>query len=104
MWPCFHCKETPQPDAAELPLQEDRDEGEEKEEKREEQTVEHKEADGSIQPAGDWLKEQEEESSDWPRERVCHTHERAIPIQQTVEALDITEEGEWKHSQGYVHE
>uniref|UniRef100_A0A3B4YD80 DNA 3'-5' helicase n=1 Tax=Seriola lalandi dorsalis TaxID=1841481 RepID=A0A3B4YD80_SERLL len=32
-------------------------------------------------------------STDWPRERVCHTHERAIPIQQTVEALDITEEG-----------
>uniref|UniRef100_A0A7N8XHS8 DNA 3'-5' helicase n=1 Tax=Mastacembelus armatus TaxID=205130 RepID=A0A7N8XHS8_9TELE len=35
----------------------------------------------------------EEDSSDWPRERVCHTHERAIPIQETVEALDITEEG-----------
>ncbi|XP_076610856.1 ATP-dependent DNA helicase Q4 [Chaetodon auriga] len=35
----------------------------------------------------------EEEGSDWPRERVCHTHERAIPIQETVEALDITEEG-----------
>ncbi|XP_028317453.1 ATP-dependent DNA helicase Q4 isoform X2 [Gouania willdenowi] len=34
-----------------------------------------------------------EESCDWPRERVCHTHERAIPIQQTVETLDITEEG-----------
>ncbi|XP_076157916.1 ATP-dependent DNA helicase Q4 [Alosa pseudoharengus] len=26
-------------------------------------------------------------------ERVCHTHERAIPMQDTVEALDITEEG-----------
>ncbi|KAG9355410.1 hypothetical protein JZ751_000248 [Albula glossodonta] len=25
--------------------------------------------------------------------RVCHTHERAVPIQDTVEALDITEEG-----------
>uniref|UniRef100_A0AAY4E411 DNA 3'-5' helicase n=1 Tax=Denticeps clupeoides TaxID=299321 RepID=A0AAY4E411_9TELE len=25
--------------------------------------------------------------------RVCHTHERAIPIQETVEALDISEEG-----------
>ncbi|XP_039593277.1 ATP-dependent DNA helicase Q4 isoform X2 [Polypterus senegalus] len=25
--------------------------------------------------------------------RVCHTHERAVPIQETVEALDITEEG-----------
>uniref|UniRef100_A0A7N8YLM4 DNA 3'-5' helicase n=1 Tax=Mastacembelus armatus TaxID=205130 RepID=A0A7N8YLM4_9TELE len=34
-----------------------------------------------------------QEISDWPRERVCHTHERAIPIQETVEALDITEEG-----------
>lgn len=27
-------------------------------------------------------------------QRVCHTHERAIPMQDTVEALDITEEGE----------
>uniref|UniRef100_A0A3B4ZMU2 DNA 3'-5' helicase n=1 Tax=Stegastes partitus TaxID=144197 RepID=A0A3B4ZMU2_9TELE len=36
---------------------------------------------------------QEVESSHWPKERVCHTHERAIPIQETVEALDITEEG-----------
>ncbi|XP_056597984.1 ATP-dependent DNA helicase Q4 [Triplophysa dalaica] len=25
-------------------------------------------------------------------QRVCHTHERAIPMQETVEALDITEE------------
>uniref|UniRef100_A0A8C4T3W2 DNA 3'-5' helicase n=1 Tax=Erpetoichthys calabaricus TaxID=27687 RepID=A0A8C4T3W2_ERPCA len=25
--------------------------------------------------------------------RVCHTHERAVPIQETVEAHDITEEG-----------
>uniref|UniRef100_A0A3Q3JA18 DNA 3'-5' helicase n=1 Tax=Monopterus albus TaxID=43700 RepID=A0A3Q3JA18_MONAL len=41
-------------------------------------------------PLGVW---HEEESRDWSRERVCHTHERAIPIQQTVEALDITEEG-----------
>ncbi|KAM9776242.1 ATP-dependent DNA helicase Q4 isoform X1 [Syngnathus typhle] len=32
-------------------------------------------------------------SSDWPAERVCHTHERAVPIQETVETLDITEEG-----------
>ncbi|XP_006809987.2 ATP-dependent DNA helicase Q4 [Neolamprologus brichardi] len=38
-------------------------------------------------------RDQEEERSDWPRERVCHTHERAIPIQETIEALDITEEG-----------
>lgn len=28
-----------------------------------------------------------------PPPRLCHTHERAIPIQETVEALDITEEG-----------
>ncbi|KAG9278970.1 ATP-dependent DNA helicase Q4 [Astyanax mexicanus] len=26
-------------------------------------------------------------------QRVCHTHERAVPMQETVEALDITEEG-----------
>lgn len=41
----------------------------------------------------DPLKKDEEEVFHWPRERVCHTHERAIPIQETVEALDITEEG-----------
>uniref|UniRef100_A0A3Q2DW61 DNA 3'-5' helicase n=1 Tax=Cyprinodon variegatus TaxID=28743 RepID=A0A3Q2DW61_CYPVA len=35
---------------------------------------------------------QQELWKDWPEERVCHTHERAIPIQETVEALDITEE------------
>lgn len=31
--------------------------------------------------------------------RVCYKHERAVPIQQTVEALDFREEGEeasWK--------
>lgn len=44
---------------------------------------------------------QEEGSSDWPCQRVCHTHERAVPIQQTVEALDITEEG--THCHGVVH-
>ncbi|XP_077404749.1 ATP-dependent DNA helicase Q4 [Vanacampus margaritifer] len=32
-------------------------------------------------------------SFEWPVERVCHTHERAVPIQETVEGLDITEEG-----------
>ncbi|XP_045915441.1 ATP-dependent DNA helicase Q4 isoform X2 [Micropterus dolomieu] len=93
--------QTSHTDAAGLPLQEHKDEGKEKqEEKKEEQTVEHKEADGStkhkdmgVKGAGDWLREQEEENSDWPTERVCHTHERAIPIQQTVETLDITEEG-----------
>lgn len=35
----------------------------------------------------------EDEGSDWPSQRACHTHERAIPMQQTVEALDMTEEG-----------
>ncbi|KAG8005299.1 ATP-dependent DNA helicase Q4 [Nibea albiflora] len=89
-------QETSHPDAAQ-PLQEERAEGKEEEkEKEKEQTVEHKESDGSMKDkdvAGDWLRDQGEESSDWPRERVCHTHERAIPIQETVEALDITEEG-----------
>ncbi|XP_068188939.1 ATP-dependent DNA helicase Q4 isoform X2 [Antennarius striatus] len=48
-----------------------------------------------VEGAGDWLRDQEEveEDGDWPGQRVCHTHERAIPIQQTVETLDITEEG-----------
>ncbi|XP_061670036.1 ATP-dependent DNA helicase Q4 isoform X2 [Syngnathoides biaculeatus] len=32
-------------------------------------------------------------SYEWPSERVCHTHERAVAIQETVETLDITEEG-----------
>uniref|UniRef100_H3C0F9 ATP-dependent DNA helicase Q4 n=1 Tax=Tetraodon nigroviridis TaxID=99883 RepID=H3C0F9_TETNG len=50
------------------------------------QEMKEKEEDGPLGA-------QEEGSSDWPCPRVCHTHERAIPIQQTVEALDITEEG-----------
>lgn len=44
---------------------------------------------------------EEEGSSDWPCRRVCHTHERAVPIQPTVEALDITEEG--TRCRGFVH-
>lgn len=32
--------------------------------------------------------------SDECLQRPCHTHERAIPMQETVEALDITEESE----------
>ncbi|XP_019957451.2 ATP-dependent DNA helicase Q4 isoform X2 [Paralichthys olivaceus] len=79
-----------------LPTQEDGDEGKVKEESKEEQAVKDEGADGlcvEVKAAGDLLKDDREESSDWPRERVCHTHERAIPIQQTVEALDITEEG-----------
>lgn len=53
--------------------------------------------DVEVEEADDRLRNQEEANSDWPRERVCHTHERAIPIQETVEALDITEEGKWQH-------
>nr|XP_033492417.1 ATP-dependent DNA helicase Q4 isoform X1 [Epinephelus lanceolatus] len=90
-------------DEAEQPLQDDGDKGKDKkkkEDKEEEQVVKHEGADGSMKHKdveakgdGDWLRDQEEESSAWPSERVCHTHERAIPIQETVEALDITEEG-----------
>lgn len=94
------------PDSVELPHQEDGDEGKEKEKRTEEQAAKDDEGAGGqfthedveVKAAGDWLQDHEETSSDWPRERVCHTHERAIPIQQTVEALDITEEGKWAHS------
>ncbi|XP_061111178.1 ATP-dependent DNA helicase Q4 [Conger conger] len=37
--------------------------------------------------------DEERGEGDLPPPRVCHTHERAIPIQDMVEALDITEEG-----------
>ncbi|KAK5883538.1 hypothetical protein CesoFtcFv8_019856 [Champsocephalus esox] len=90
-------QESSHPEAAELPLQDCKDEG--KEMQLEEQRVKHEEAEGSIKPKdgesqeADWLKDQEEESIDWPKERVCHTHERAIPMEATVEALDVTEEG-----------
>lgn len=93
----FAARIDPSPsDAAGQPLHDGRDEGEEKEEKKEEQTAEQE---AEAKAAGDWRREQELESSDWPRERVCLTHERAIPIQETVEALDIREEGEWKRTQ-----
>ncbi|KAK7898938.1 hypothetical protein WMY93_019791 [Mugilogobius chulae] len=54
--------------------------------------------DKSFQPqeaaGGDDDTEKEETVTfEWPKERICHTHERAIPVQQTVETLDITEEG-----------
>ena len=29
------------------------------------------------------------------RQRVCYKHERAIPIESTVQDLDLREEGEW---------
>ncbi|XP_035476813.2 ATP-dependent DNA helicase Q4 [Scophthalmus maximus] len=93
-------QETSHPDSAELPIQQDGDKGNKKEEREEDPAVKDEGASGSVKhqdvevkAAGDWLKDDKEESSDWPTERVCHTHERAIPIQQTVEALDITEEG-----------
>nr|XP_040027722.1 ATP-dependent DNA helicase Q4-like [Gasterosteus aculeatus aculeatus]XP_040027723.1 ATP-dependent DNA helicase Q4-like [Gasterosteus aculeatus aculeatus] len=76
-----------------------REDGGDQGEKKNEQTAEQKAAgstrrtDVEAEEAAGWRRDQEEESSDWPRERVCHTHERAIPIQETVEALDITEEG-----------
>nr|XP_015212812.1 PREDICTED: ATP-dependent DNA helicase Q4 [Lepisosteus oculatus] len=49
-------------------------------------------------PPVDASPEQEEQKpetneNDQPVSRVCLTHERAIPIQETVETLDITEEG-----------
>lgn len=59
------------------------DDAEEKEETKEEEEKE-------LAQLG---AEEEGSSSDWPRQRACHTHERAIPIQQTVEALDLAEEG-----------
>ncbi|KAM6974350.1 LOW QUALITY PROTEIN: ATP-dependent DNA helicase Q4 [Tautogolabrus adspersus] len=75
-------------------------EAEGKSEEKEEEAVKQEETDGSIKDedvevkgGGNWLKEQEDDGSDWPTERVCHTHERAIPIDETVEALDITQEG-----------
>ncbi|XP_067111566.1 ATP-dependent DNA helicase Q4 [Osmerus mordax] len=39
------------------------------------------------------VEEEAGRGDDWPSARVCHTHERAIPIAETVETLDITEEG-----------
>ncbi|XP_008299478.1 ATP-dependent DNA helicase Q4 [Stegastes partitus] len=83
-------QETSDLDSAEIPIQEERDEGKEKEENQEDDSK----GDQPVKDEGaDWQKDQEVESSHWPKERVCHTHERAIPIQETVEALDITEEG-----------
>ncbi|XP_009992039.1 PREDICTED: ATP-dependent DNA helicase Q4, partial [Chaetura pelagica] len=38
-------------------------------------------------------KEEEEEGSGAAPRRVCYKHERSIPIQPTVEALDVREEG-----------
>lgn len=62
-------------------------------EEKVEQRVGHEDTEGSGKPQD----MQAMGAGDWPRERTCHTHERAIPIQDTVEALDITEEGEQNH-------
>ncbi|XP_026155318.1 ATP-dependent DNA helicase Q4 isoform X2 [Mastacembelus armatus] len=82
-------RDEPEANAAQLPLQDDMGEEKGKEERKKEQAAKDVGADGPVKHQ----EEGEEDSSDWPRERVCHTHERAIPIQETVEALDITEEG-----------
>lgn len=37
---------------------------------------------------------EEETRRDAGQPRVCYKHERAVPIQRTVEALDFREEGE----------
>lgn len=83
------------------------EQGEEKaKEKEEGKAVDHHEEDGGLKTdeeekdGGDLLRKDGEEGFHWPRERVCHTHERAIPIQETVETLDITEEGKQLDTQG----
>ncbi|XP_077955551.1 ATP-dependent DNA helicase Q4 isoform X1 [Gasterosteus aculeatus] len=92
-------QESSHTDAAGTSPEGQREDGGDQGEKKKEQTAEQKAAgstrrtDVEAEEAAGWRRDQEEESSDWPRERVCHTHERAIPIQETVEALDITEEG-----------
>lgn len=96
----YYCKEFSS-GSVQLPHQEDGDEGTE----NEEQPAKDEGAGGQstyenvgVKAAGDWLQDDDESSGDWPKERVCHTHERAIPIPQTVEALDITEEGKQAHT------
>nr|XP_043909169.1 ATP-dependent DNA helicase Q4 isoform X2 [Solea senegalensis] len=88
------------PASAELQIQDNPEEEKEEVERKEVQTGNGGGAEGSeknqeaeVKAASDGLEDCKEKSYNWPRERVCHTHERAIPIQQTVEALDITEEG-----------
>ncbi|KAI4900356.1 hypothetical protein NFI96_024996 [Prochilodus magdalenae] len=56
------------------------------------------ECEGSLaQHEGEEKQQQRDEmdgsSNGEMKDRVCHTHERAVPMQDTVEALDITEEG-----------
>ncbi|KAK2512622.1 Recql4 [Columba guinea] len=52
--------------------------------------------DGELEDAeiAEFLEEEEDGAAVKPSERrVCYKHERAIPIQETVEALDLREEG-----------
>ncbi|XP_029370262.1 ATP-dependent DNA helicase Q4 [Echeneis naucrates] len=98
-------QETSHCDSVELPVHEGGSEGMEKEEEekkaKEEQATEDEGSDVSVKhvkdvdvkATNDCLRDYKGGSSGWPKERMCHMHERAIPIQQTVEALDITEEG-----------
>lgn len=43
---------------------------------------------------GEDLTTRDTSGSVWPQQRACRTHERAIPIQEVVEALDVPEEGD----------
>ncbi|XP_055081382.1 ATP-dependent DNA helicase Q4 isoform X2 [Periophthalmus magnuspinnatus] len=84
--------DAPQPapvDSTKLPVEDDATVSEP--EARDDKSVQPQEAVGSNVDS-----ESEKERTatfEWPKDRVCHTHERAIPVQQTVETLDITEEG-----------
>ncbi|XP_034016922.1 ATP-dependent DNA helicase Q4 isoform X2 [Thalassophryne amazonica] len=89
-------KVLPPPNVDEASLQQNEKDRKEEGEKKKmpmgaDSSIKHQDKHGMD--TGDWMRDDGVESSDWPRERVCHTHERAIPIQQTLEALDITEEG-----------
>ncbi|XP_059899417.1 ATP-dependent DNA helicase Q4 isoform X2 [Gadus macrocephalus] len=93
--------EVPSPSSAEMEPT-PHDEQAEKEEQQQEVEEVNKPSggDGPITDSDPTVPESTEEpeeklneSGDWPVERLCHSHERAIPIQQTVESLDITEEG-----------
>lgn len=60
------------------------------EKKPEGQKCEDEKAGGSEN--GSEMMQEECEGGGWGQ-RVCHTHERTIPMQDTVDELDITEEG-----------
>lgn len=56
----------------------------------EEKSQEEQEDEGEQE--GGYVLPEKNESGVWGQ-RVCHTHERAVPMQDTVDELDITEEG-----------